>query len=138
MKERMGFDLEGADDFDYSLAQTDGKEIHNIISDLATNPDSIIREVARKHGINITPFEMAPKTQDEVMGPWQDPEQLLISAEALNKAFEVEESLIIGKDIAGRRVNIRRIQMYKLCLYDIMKFARVAQQQGKKIRFMQY
>ncbi len=134
----MGFDLEGTDDFDYSLAQTDGKEIHNIISDLASNPDSVIREVAQKHGINIAPFEMAPKTQDEVMGPWQDPGPLLDTAEALNKAFEMEESYIIGKDIAGRRVNIRRIQTYKLCLYDIMKFARAAQQKGKKIRFMQY
>jgi hypothetical protein len=138
MKERMGFDMEGTDDFDYSIAQTDGKEIHDIVSDLISNPDSIIREVAQKHGINITPFEMVPKTQDEVMGPWQDPEPLLITAEALNKAFETEESYIMGKDIDGRRVNIRRIQMYKLCLYDIMKFARVAQQKGKKIRFMQY
>lgn len=138
MKDRMGFDMEGTDDFDYSIAQTDGKAIHDIISDLASNPESVIREVAQKHDINITPFEMAPKTQDEVMGPWQDPGPLLIAAEALNKVFEIEESLIIGKDIAGRRVNIRRIQMYKLCLYDIMKFAKIAQQKNKKIRFMQY
>jgi hypothetical protein len=138
MKVRMGFDLEGTDDFDYSIAQTDGKVIHNLVSDIASNNDSVIREVAQKHGINITPLEMVPKTQDETMGPWQDPGPLLVAAEALNKAFEVEESFIIGKDIAGRRVDIRRIQTYKLCLYDIMKFARVAQEKGKKIRFMQY
>jgi hypothetical protein len=138
MKDRMGFDMEGTDDFDYSIAQTDGKDIHRITSDLASNPDSVLWEIAQKHQINIVPLTMAPKTQEDVMGPWQDPGPLLIAAEALNKAFETEESFIIGKDIAGKRVDIRRIQRYKLWLYDIMKFAKVAQQKGKKIRFMQY
>lgn len=138
MKNRMGLDMEGSDDFDYSIAQTDGKGILDIVSDLESNADSVIKQVAKKHEIDITPLTIAPKNQDEVMGPWQDPGPLLVAAENLNKAFETEESFILGKDISGRRVDIRRIQYYKLSLYDIMKFAKIATQKGKKIRFMQY
>jgi hypothetical protein len=135
---RFGLDLEGTDDFDYSIATTDSKVIADIISDIGNGENSIIVEVAQKHGLDITPFTLVSHSEADVMGPWQDPEVLLNTAEQLTGIFEKEESYILGKDIANRRCDIRRLQRYKLSLYDIMKFCRIAQQKNKKVRFMRF
>jgi len=133
-----GFDIEGTDDFDYSIARTDGKGITDIVFDIRESADSVINELARKYKIDVTPFTLVPSNEDDVMGPYQDPKVLLHSAEQLTSAFEKEESGILGKRIADRKVDIRRLQYYKLSLYDIMKFCEVAAQKNKQIRFMIY
>jgi hypothetical protein len=135
---RFGLDIEGTDDFDYSIATTDGKVIADIISDIGSSESSLINEVATKHGLDLTPFTLVSKTEEDVMGSWQDPGILWETAEKLTKVLEKEESYILGKDIAHRRCDIRRLQAYKLSLYDIMKFCRIAQQKNKKVRFMRF
>jgi hypothetical protein len=133
-----GLDIEGTDDFDYSIARTDGKGITDIVLDIKSSEDSLINELARKYNIDVTPFKLVPSNEDDVMGPYQDPKVLLNSAEQLNLAFEKEETNIIGKRIADRKVDIRRLQYYKLSIYDIIKFSQVAVQKNKQIRFMIY
>lgn len=135
---RTGLDMEGTDDFDYSIARTDGKGITDIVLDIKDSDDSVINELARKYKIDVSPFKLVPLKGEDVMGPYQDPKVLLHSAEQLNLAFEKEESDIIGKRIADRKVDIRRLQYYKLSIYDIIKFCQVAVQKNKQIRFMIY
>ena len=133
-----GLDIEGTDDFDYSIARTDGKGITDIVHDIRDSEDSVITELARKYEIDITPLTLVPLKKEEVMGPYQDPKMLLHCAEQLNLAFEKDESSIIGRRIADRKVDIRRLQYYKLSLYDIIKFCQIASQKNKQIRFMIY
>jgi hypothetical protein len=130
--------MEGTDDFDYSIARTDGKGLTDIVMDINHSEDSIIVELALKYSLDITPFKKIPQGEDDPMGPYQDPDALLHCAEQLNLAFEKDESNILGKRIADRKVDIRRLQYYKLSLYDIIKFCQIASQKNKQVRFMFY
>lgn len=133
-----GLDIEGTDDFDYSIAKTDGKGLTDIIMDINNSENSTIKELAQKYDLDISPFKLIPQGEDNPMGPYQDPDALLHCAEQLSLAFEKDENNILGKYIADRKVDIRRLQYYKLSLYDIIKFCQIASQKNKQVRFMFY
>jgi hypothetical protein len=133
-----GFDLEGSDDFDYSIASTDGKGITDIARDITSSQDSILNTLAKQYKIDVVPLSLVPLEKDEVMGPWQDPFVLLNTAQAMYQALEEEGNFLLGKKMGGKKITLRTLQFYKLSLYDIIKFCKVATQKNKKIRFMVY
>jgi len=138
MEVRTLLDLEGGDDFDYSIASTDGKGITEIIIDLLVSEESFFQEIAQKHGVDITPFLGAPKSKEEMVGQWIDPAQLLQTATALYKALESEGEVLVGRPILDREVKIKDLSLYKLSLYDLMKFCEVAMKKNLRVRFMMY
>jgi hypothetical protein len=138
MEVRTLLDLEGSDDFDYSIASTDGKGITEIVLDIMVSEESFFTEIAQKHGVDISPFATAPKSKEEVVGQWIDPTLLLQTATSLYKALESEGESLVGRKIADREVKIRDLSLYKLSLYDIMKFCEVAVKKNLKVRFMMY
>lgn len=138
MEIRTLLDLEGSDDFDYSIASTDGKGITEIVLDIMVAEESFFKEIAHKHGVDISPFTTAPKSKEEVVGQWIDPAPLLQSVTALYKAIESEGESLVGKRIADRDVKIKDLSLFKLSLYDLMKFCEVAVKRNLKVRFMMY
>ena len=100
--------------------------------------DSLFNEIAQKHNVDISPFATAPKSKEEMVGQWVDPTLLLQTATALYKALESEGESLVGKKIADREVKIKDLSLYKLSLYDIMKFCEVAVKKNLKVRFMMY
>ncbi len=138
MEIRTLLDLEGSDDFDYSIASTDGKGITEIVLDIMVSEDSFFKEIAEKHGVDISPFKKAPKSKEEMVGQWIDPALLLQTVTTLDKALESEGESLVGRKIADREVKIKDLSLYKLSLYDIMKFCEVAVKKNLKLRFMMY
>lgn len=135
---RTLLDLEGSDDFDYSIASTDGKGITEIVLDIMNPGESLFNEIAQKHGVDISPFTKAPKNKEEVVGQWMDPALLLQAATRLYKALEAEGEGLVGRKIGERDVKLRDLSLYKLSLYDIIKFCEVATKKNKQVRFMMY
>jgi hypothetical protein len=138
MEVRTLLDLEGGDDFDYSIASTDGKGVTEIILDILVSEQSFFEEIAQKHGVDITPFLSAPKNKEEMVGQWIDPAQLLQTVTALYKALEREGEGLMGRKILDREVKTKDLSMYKLSLYDLMKLCEVAMQKNLRVRFMMY
>jgi hypothetical protein len=138
MKIRTLLDMEGSDDFDYSIASTDGKGITEIVLDIKVSEESFFKKIAQKHGVDISPFETAPKSKEEMLGQWIDPANLLQTVTALYKALESEGEGLVGRKIANREVKIKDLSLYKLSLYDIMKFCEVAMKKNLRVRFMMY
>lgn len=138
MVTRTVLDLEGSDDFDYSIATTDGKGITEIVLDIMNPEASVFRELARKHGVDIAPFTKAPRTKDEMVGEWQDPGVLLTAATRLYKALEAEGEDLVGRMMGENEIKLKDLSYYKLSLYDIMKFCETAIERNKQLRFMMY
>ncbi|UCF07402.1 MAG: hypothetical protein JSW28_07030 [Thermoplasmata archaeon] len=138
MGERTVMDLEGSEDFDYSIASTDGRGITEIVLDVMESKDSMFNEIAQKHNIDISALSKAPKTKDEFVGPWQDPAVLLQTVTGLYKALEKEGEELVGRKVAGQEIKLKDLQYYKLSLYDIMKFCEVASKKNLRVRFMMY
>ena len=135
---RTGLDLEGPEDFDYSIAYSDGKGISDIAMDIRKKEDSLINELAKMHDIDVSPFSMIPVSKDEFVGPWQDPNVLLQAANKLYQTFEKEGNNLIGKEIADKKITLRQLNYYKLALYDVIKFCKIACKKNKRVRFMLY
>lgn len=138
MEVRTLLDLEGGDDFDYSIATTDGKGVTEIVLDILVSEESFFSEIAQKHGVDITPFLSAPKSKEEMVGQWIDPDQLMQTVTAMYKALESEGESLVGRRILDREVKIKDLSMFKLSLYDLMKFCEVAMQKNLQVRFMMY
>lgn len=135
---RTGLDLEGPEDFDYSMASSDGKGISDIAMDIRKKEDSLINELAKMHNIDVSPFSMIPVSKEEFAGPWQNPDVLLQAANRLYQVLEKEGNDLLGKEIADKKVTLRQLNYYKLALYDVIKFCKIASEKNKRVRFMLY
>ena len=116
---------------------TDEKGITMIIVDIISSKDSIIHTLADKYNIDLTPFKSWP-TDDEIIGPWQDPVKLWQAAYSLYQAFLKEGNNLIGEKLFFGKMTDSDLEFAKESLKDIIRGCKFAKENAKRVRFFLY